>query len=78
MLIIDASKLSLCLDLLCTFFMLNIISSKALGYETIARFLLSGRKIEFTPSHFRIKDTDIATVKKLCRGIQNTVTGYIA
>lgn len=53
-LIIDATELSLCLDLLCTFLMLNIMSSKALGYETIARFLLSGKKMEFTPSHFRI------------------------
>lgn len=58
--------------------MLNIMSSKALGYETIARFLLSGKKMEFTPSHFRIKDIDIATVKKLCKGIQNAMTGYIA
>jgi hypothetical protein len=74
-LFIDASKSPMCLELLCTFLMLNIMSGKALDYKTIVRILLSGRRMEITQNHIRIKDTDIATVKKLCRRTQSALTG---
>lgn len=49
---------------------------KAVGYEKIAIFLISWRNIKFSPTHLGIKDMDIVPVKKLCKKIENALTGF--